>query len=321
MERDLRHEIDAYFEPDLSWLGEINRQVLRLEREAGVFPPRRTHLHCALWRGAEGRAGVTLTLRVGDTEMRSRGEDPSPVAATRRAFEELRRQLAAHTAESREEGFWSRTSLNRGPQGDGRRAEPESKREAAEVIEHHLSGLYDFVRREITGREATGILPAGDLTPEEVVDEVAVASLEGFAERPREMDFSRWLYQLALDALERRAEQIKAERGSVQRLEDMRPEDLLADEHRPAPEEAAARPEFRRHIDRTLAGLPRRWRQAFVLYSVEGLTLEEVARVTRLPVDSAHRLIEMAREYLRERLIEAGAARAAGEPLREEVNA
>jgi hypothetical protein len=47
----MKHEIDAYFEPDLSWLGEINLQTLRLEREAGVFPPQRTRLDCALWRG------------------------------------------------------------------------------------------------------------------------------------------------------------------------------------------------------------------------------------------------------------------------------
>src|SRR5919199_1519884 len=42
----MRHEIDSYFEPDISWLGEINRQTLRLEREASVFPPGRTHHNC-----------------------------------------------------------------------------------------------------------------------------------------------------------------------------------------------------------------------------------------------------------------------------------
>lgn len=40
----MKHEIECSFDPDIIWLGEINRQVLRLEREASVFPPGRTHL-------------------------------------------------------------------------------------------------------------------------------------------------------------------------------------------------------------------------------------------------------------------------------------
>ena len=121
----MRHEIESYFEPDMAWLGEINRRLLRLEREVCVFPPQHTHLHCALWRGREGRAGMTLTLSVGDRELCSRAEDSSPVAATRRAFKELRSQIAKYAIEIQGQDFGlhgnhNRRALNRlsgtGPQ-------------------------------------------------------------------------------------------------------------------------------------------------------------------------------------------------------------
>ena len=109
----MRHEIESYFEPDIAWLGEINRRVLQLEREVSVFPPQHTHLHCALWRGREDSAGLTLTLRLGSMELYSRAEDSSPVIATRRAFDELHHQLAECMIESQNKDIWPRTKRNR----------------------------------------------------------------------------------------------------------------------------------------------------------------------------------------------------------------
>lgn len=337
----MRHEIEAYFEPDMAWLGEINRRVLQLEREVSVLPPQQTYLHCALWRGKESRAGLALTLRVGDVVLCSRAEDASPVAATGRAFAELQSQLSARMTELRAEGFWSRTSHNRDASEARGGPEPGTKREAVEAIDRHLTELYNFARREIASRQVAGGLSACDLMPEEVLDEVALTALERLDARPAGLDFQSWLFQLALECLDRRAREIKAEPESLLHLEnapqlsksaaddeifefyrpyeEIRLESLIADERVPTPEEALARREFQRYINRTLATLPRRWREAFVLYSVEGLTLEEVARVLRLPVDSARRFIELAREYLRECLMEAGVTRASDESLREEV--
>jgi hypothetical protein len=45
----MKLEINCYFEPDIAWLGEINRQTLLLERRASVFPASATLLECALW--------------------------------------------------------------------------------------------------------------------------------------------------------------------------------------------------------------------------------------------------------------------------------
>lgn len=343
----MKYQIESSFEPDIVWLGEINRRTLILEREASVLPPQATHLRCDLYTDGEGRAGVGLSLRAGATELRSRAEDPSPVEATRRAFDEISRQLVAYLDEQRREGFWARTSRNLGARASGR-VSPATQREAVEEIDRYLPTLFNFARREIAYRQTVGDLVAGDLGAEEVVDEVALAALERFDERPRELAFDRWLLQLALDAIERRVSEVKEERENLLRVEedvpetppeeevahegdeifefyqpdeDLRLADLIRDERVPTPEEALARRELQQHIVRTLASLPRRWREAFVLYSVEGLTLEETARVTRRPVDDVRRAVELAREHLRECLVEAGAILDPRESTPEEVRA
>jgi RNA polymerase sigma factor (sigma-70 family) len=342
----MKHEIESYFEPDIVWLGEINRRVLRLERATSVFPPPGTYLHCALWNGRESRAGVALTLCICGTELHSRAEDASPVQATRCAFDDLERALSFYMEQQRQEGFWSRTSLNLAPNASTT-AEPPDREEAIRLIDRHLVSLFNFVRREIAYRQAVGDLVAGDLTAEDVVDEVALGAIEHFDARPQELGFSRWLLQLALDVIERRVREINEECEThvhveedmpetppaeeatqvgdeifefYQPDEDIRLEDLIADERVPTPEEALAQREMQQYINRTLARLPRRWREAFVLYSVEGLTLEEVGRVVQRPVEDVRRWIDLTRAFLRQCLVEAGAVPADREAMREEVN-
>lgn len=100
----MKCDIECSFDPDIIWLGEINRQVLRLEREASALPPDRTHLHCLLRQGGDRPAGVFLTLRAADEKFLSFAEDRSPVGATRRAFDKLRGALAGRVALRQGEG-------------------------------------------------------------------------------------------------------------------------------------------------------------------------------------------------------------------------
>ncbi len=343
----MKHEIDAFFEPDITWLGEINRQILRLERELSVFPSRGTHLNCALRPGGDRPVGVTLTLDVRDKRLRSFGEDPSPVMATRKAFDKLRRSLAEHVSERRREEFWGRTSRDKGA-GGLQSPQPHNRRQAASLIDLHLESLYNFARREVAYRQAVGDIVEGDLSPEEVVDEVALSAIEQFDERPGSLDFDRWLMQLALDLIERRANEIKEEREGALRLEedvpetppeeevahageevfeffqpdeDLRLEDLIEDRRVPTPEEVLERRDLQRYVESALAQLPRRWREAFVLYSVEGLSLEETARVMRRAVEEVRHWVELTRALLRERLVAEGVVPPASETQSEEVKA
>lgn len=60
----MKLEIDCYFDPDTVWLGEINRQSLKLKRSISVFPASTTQLECALWHGVDSKSGITLTLDI-----------------------------------------------------------------------------------------------------------------------------------------------------------------------------------------------------------------------------------------------------------------
>jgi RNA polymerase sigma factor (sigma-70 family) len=341
---EMKLKIDCYFEPDTVWLGEINRQSLKLERSSSVFPASTTQLECALWHGVDSKSGITLTLDIAGKRLTSRAEDRSPVAATRRAFNDLNAKVTALTEQFRTQDFWLRTSHNRGLADEPlHKHTPKTKKEVADCIDQVLEQLYNFVRREIAMSQVQGELKAGDLTPEAILDDVAKKALEQFDEKPAELDLRPWLFHLALDTIKCRKRQIERDQISLEEdgrnakptgaiaVEDeiydfyqpdnqIHLKDLISDGRLPTPEEAVIQLEFQQHISRSLAQLPRRWREAFMLYSIEGLTLEEVARVTRQPVDSTRRAIEMAREYLRTFLVEAG-VKPAWDELRKEARA
>ena len=338
----MKLEIESYFEPDIAWLGEINRRAIKLENLISVFPASTSQLICTLWHGVNSNSGITLTLAVAGHQLVARGEDLSPVMATRQAFEKLTLKVKALIDECRALGFWQRTSRDRFGGAEILPKQPiAGGSEAAASIDRELSELYNFVRREIAMAQALGDLNRGDLVVTEIVDEVALTALEQYAERPLELNFRSWLLQLALDVIKRRKREIGRESRVLTSVElpephakrvevddevydfyqpdsEVRLKDLIPDRRLPTPEDTVAKHEFQQHINRALAQLPSRWREAFILYSVEGLTLEEVARVTRQPVDATRRAIELARELLRANLAEAG-IRPAEQELRKEV--
>jgi RNA polymerase sigma factor (sigma-70 family) len=288
-----------------------------------------------------------LILDIAGKRLTSRAEDRSPVAATRRAFDDLNTKVTALTEQFRTQEYWLRTSHNRGSADEPHHKHtPKTKKEVADCIDQVLEDLYNLARREIAMSQVQGELKAGDLTPEAILDDVAKRALEQFEEKPAELDLRPWLFQLTLDAIKCRKRQIERNRQALISLEEdgrngkptnevedvdeiyefyqpdnqIHLKDLISDGRLPTPAQAVIQREFQQHINRTLAQLPRRWREAFMLYSIEGLTLEEVARVTRQPVDSTRRAVEMAREYLRTCLVEAG-VKPAWDELRREARA
>ena len=339
----MKLEIDSYFEPDMAWLGEIHRQALKLEGMVSVFPASTTQLICSLWHGVNSNSGTTLELAIAGRKLMARGEDLSPVMATRQAFEKLTHKVMALIEECRAEGFWRRTSRDKFVPAESLSKEKiTTGSEAAASIDRELGELYNFVRREIAMAQAQGYLKRGDLAVAEIVDEVALTALEQYEQRPAEINFGPWLFQLALDVIKRRKREIERDYKALMSFEvtepnverpevedeiydfyqpdnEVRLKDLISDGRLPTPEETVAEREFQQHINRALAQLPRRWREAFILFSVEGLTLEEVARVTRQPVDATRRAIELARELLRANLAEAGISPAEQELRREVV--
>jgi RNA polymerase sigma factor (sigma-70 family) len=90
--------------------------------------------------------------------------------------------------------------------------------------------------------------------------------------------------------------------------EDLKMEDVLPDLSIPTPERVAELREFRRCVNAASAALPREWRRALQLRYVDGATLKEVAQTLRKSERDVDTMLEHARQYLRQRLVESGCA-------------
>jgi RNA polymerase sigma factor (sigma-70 family) len=88
--------------------------------------------------------------------------------------------------------------------------------------------------------------------------------------------------------------------------EDLKIEDVLADLEVATPEEETEARDLQWCVDAALAGLPDQWRELLLLRYVDGLTGAELATAAGKPEAAVQRTLEHAREYLRQRLVDAG---------------
>lgn len=195
-----------------------------------------------------------------------------------------------------------------------------------EALQPYLAHLYAFVRREIAYYESIGLLPEGELKPEEVVDAVIEAALSLWEKRPSG-SLRPWLLQLALRRLrqylqaarERPSEEIPLEALVPQEdwstlsldteiWEFYEPdevvawEDLLPDASATSPDEYVAQAEIQEPLGDALQSLPPRVREVFVLYALEGLREDEIARLYGWNIHRVKNYLAQARDMLRERL-------------------
>jgi RNA polymerase sigma factor (sigma-70 family) len=88
--------------------------------------------------------------------------------------------------------------------------------------------------------------------------------------------------------------------------EDLKVEDVIPDIDVPTPEEESETRELQSCVDAALAALPKEWRRALRLHYVEGRDGAELSRALGRPEPEVDRLLEHARAYLRQKLLEAG---------------
>jgi RNA polymerase sigma factor (sigma-70 family) len=227
-------------------------------------------------------------------------------------------------------------------QGPGAAAEPSrhSADERARFfarIEPHLRQLYNFIRRELADHEALGYLPRGQVSVADVAADVVLRAYEARDQGLTDRDWRNRLLQLAIEQLAREVREARQRRRAVatearipetppeqwvstlgdevldfhQPEQDERVEDVIPAADVPMPEEILEQRELQQLLRRALASMPRAWRRAFVLREVEQLEPEEIAQITGHAVSEVERDLGHARQYLRERLVEAGLASAA----------
>lgn len=270
----------------------VDESIARLDRLAAGFRPDALFLRIVIQRNNTRRLHrVSLKLDVPRRVLAVEEEQRQPEVAIRAAFAELERRLVRARAKLRPQDSRHpvRVPAAARAQAAESRANGRLRRDALHALEEQRQPLQDFVRRELAYHASMGELPPGRLSVNDVIEAVVQRAEQERTDSRR--DARGWLTGLALNVVDAALAQGRGRGRAV-----------------PSPEEILERADMHDDITRTLGTLPRAWRRVFVLHAVEGLTLREVARILGRSRASVDADLNHAREFLRQRLVDAGFA-------------
>jgi len=342
--------------PDLEQ--EIQQHVQKLRKFLHVFRPELVHLHGTVDRGQREGTTVSLNLRLPTGQLFATSDGTTPVTAAKASFEDLVKQLKRHKELLREKksrrwagrerrgrsvGELQRMEQTvervlsgeerRGTNGHATEAEIDAATFADEnknllqadvrhYIDANLHRLERFIRHELAFREGSGQIEPGELTSEEVVDEVVVEALS-HDEKPGDISIERWLYKLAIRAIRHLVGQ-NGDAATLHLEQTVRPqnvtgsdedllqyhqpgealnrEDTIADITAGTPEDLAANDELIEQLQGSLRELPSDERHAFVLFTIEGFTIGEIAQIMERRPERVKDDIQAVRQHLIKKL-------------------
>jgi ribosomal subunit interface protein len=326
----VRHNLEfKNFSPGHRLRELVEELIARLDRHAPNSPADTIFLRLFVDENAARKLyHVSLTCDVPGRMLAAQEERHDAEEAVREAFVEIERQLEKHKETLSHSYLYKGPARREGLRRQKAGAVPAEERERelfSTLAERHLKNLYNFVRREIAYYLATGDLPPGEITAEDVVDATLLQAFGEFVKDPARREIRSRMIGLAVERVDAEVKRSKAERAGAhieedipetppgdeimdfyQPDEDQELEDIIPDMTAPTPEQILESRELQRYINSTLATLPRFWRRAFALHYVGGMPVAEVARMTRRAEPEVERHLEHAREYLRQRLLEAG---------------
>ena len=314
--------------PDLE--KEINHLVEKLRKRLQVFRPELLHLKGVVEQNSP-REGTTvaLNLRLPTGQMAVQQAAPTPVAAIKNAFDDLRQQITRHKDLLRSSHKWPRRGSNSRPAAQvpfeqtlaALQPSTISGDDIRSYVNANLSRLERFVDREIYFREAAEQMVSDSVTKEEVIDEVIAAALGDGGEKPEKMALEPWLYRLAIHAIgdlqarssdhvlsvhledSARVPNVRAsdepELQFHQPDETLTRESVIADRRTATPEDIAYSDEMNRLMESALAAAKPRDREVFILHTIEGFSVAEIAAITDREPEAISASIVAAREHLR----------------------
>ncbi len=312
---------------------EISHQIEKIQKRLHVFRPELVHLKAVIDQNS-AREGmlVSLNLRLPSGQLTAEAKAPNPTAAIKAAFDELIQQIGRHKELLRSSHKWRR--WRGGPQESPEPGVPFEQTLAAVLpptisaddigsyVNANLGRLERFVDRELYFRRADEEIAEDGLSTSEVVNEVIARAL-GDRERPEKLSLEPWLYHLALEAMtemtarlhelespdalhleaSRRRQNVEAsdEAGLQfhQPDEGWTRESTIPDRRVSTPEQAAYSDEMIALVQAALRGASRTDREAFLLYGIEGFSLNEIAAITGRHVEAVRESVQRARDCVR----------------------
>ncbi|MBZ5616667.1 MAG: HPF/RaiA family ribosome-associated protein [Acidobacteriia bacterium] len=312
---------------------EISHQIEKIQKRLHVFRPELVHLKAVIDQNS-AREGtlVSVNLRLPSGQLTAEAKAPSPTAAIKAAFDELIQQISRHKELLRSSHKWRR--WRGGPQESPEPGVPFEQTLAAVLpptisaddigsyVNANLGRLERFVDRELYFRRADEEILEDGLSTSEVVNEVIARAL-GDRERPEKLTLEPWLYHLALEAMnEMTARLHELESPDALHLEASRRrqnvqgsdeaalqfhqpdegwtrESSIPDRRVSTPEQAAYSDEMVALVQAALRGASRTDREAFLLYGIEGFSLNEIAAITGRHVEAVRESVQRARDCVR----------------------
>jgi RNA polymerase sigma factor (sigma-70 family) len=323
---------------------EFQHQIERLGRRLHVFKPDLVHLHAFVNKGNGRSASSSLNLRLPTGQMAAQRSGENALAAVKAAFADLLSQVTRHKellrghwgrTQRRASGLPSTEPASRPDApaaATAHRAIPGSAL-AARVSESslekwlnaNLPSFEAFVKRELQFRVAEGQVREDQISCAEVIDEVMVSALSQDDGRASLLAPESWLRRLALPAI-RRLIKSTADTGTLslaapagkqnvtgsdekvlqyhQPDDSLQEESVISDAAVRTPEQIFLGEEMVAQLDIVLHEVNAPDREAFVLYTLEGFTVEEISRLVDRPPEQVRKSIQQARSRVQQKLPE-----------------
>ncbi|MGZ5944665.1 MAG: sigma-70 family RNA polymerase sigma factor [Isosphaeraceae bacterium] len=310
---------------------EVTHQIEKIQKRLQVFRPDLVNLKAVLEQNSprEGTE-VSLNMRLPSGQLTAEKKASSPTAAIKAAFDDLMQQINRHKEMLRSSHRWRR--WRSGPQESPEPGVPFEQTLASiqaptisaddigSYVNANLPRLERFVERELYFLQSEEDRADGRLAASEVVNEVIARAL-GDHERPEKMALEPWLYRLALEAIAEMTARLE-ELGSSVHLEDSSRrqnvqasdepalqfhqadegwtrESVIADRRVANPEQNAYSDEMFALVQAALTGVNRTDREAFLLYGIEGFSLNEIAAITGRHPEAVRESVQRARDCVR----------------------
>lgn len=312
----------------------ITQQIEKLQKRLQVFRPDMVSIIGSVSEHPKTGFVVAVTLRLPSGQLAARETADTAVGAIKLCFDSLKEQLSKHMDHLRAEWKWPRRR-----RVERTREEPQvpfeetlaavqpdlvSNQDISVWLNANLEKWKRFVERELRFRSNSGQLSLQQITVEEVIDEAIASALDGRTEKPEKVTLEPWLYFLSRAAIDRLSQQARGQerqvgldssvRGEVASGSDeamlqfhhpdemLTNEDLIADGRAATPEEIAASDEVVAMVELALRNARHEDREAFILFTMEGFTVQEIAVIGGRKPEEVRASIASAREQLRRAL-------------------
>lgn len=319
----------------------LQTQIDKLGPRLHVFNPDMISLRGLIEAAPKSGFKVALNLRLPAGQMAAQASAETLHGAIRIVFDDLTEQLRKHKEHLRNQYRYPRV---RGV--ERQRIEPQvpfedtvaavkpekiSNLDVTGFVNANLERLRRYVDRELRFRRDSGQRRLEEISVEEVIDEVIANALDEHRPRPEKIALEPWLYRLSRSAMDRLGNQIDSgAHPGRSNHEETRPsldardeemlqfyhpdespasDDMVADLRSSTPEDEASRQELMTMVERALRGAAPHQREAFLLFTLEGFRLAEIAAITERSAEQVHADISAAREHLRRSLVAAGERR------------